>query len=165
MLLDFLSGGNQTNMSDSIWKPHVTVAAMIEQHGKFLVVREMASGNEVINQPAGHLEENESLLEAVIRETLEETQYEFTPTGLQGIYRSISDDNPEVTYLRFLFTGEVGEHFNQALDEGIIAAEWLSLDEIQACQHRHRSPLVLQCIEDYLSQSPHSLNVISQLFA
>jgi len=152
-------------MPDTVWKPHVTVAAIVERQDKFLIVREEIKGREVINQPAGHLDEDESLIEAVIRETLEETQYEFTPTGLQGIYRSTADDDPEITYLRFLFRGEVGKHFNGELDQGIIAAEWLSLDEIRACQHQHRSPLVLQCIEDYLSQPPCSLNVFSRLFA
>jgi len=152
-------------MSDTVWKPHVTVAAITEKSGKFLMVREMVNGREVINQPAGHLDEDESLIEAVIRETLEETRYEFKPTGLQGIYRARADNNPDITYLRFLFCGEAGRSFNGELDQGIIAAEWLSLEEIKACRHQHRSPVVLQGIEDYLSQAPCSLNVISQLFA
>ena len=162
---DYRYGGKQTAMPDSIWKPHVTVAALVEQNDKFLVVRELINGREVINQPAGHLDKGESLLDAVVREMLEETQYEFTATGLQGIYRSIADDDPDITYLRFLFCGNIGQHFNEALDQGIIAAEWLNLDEVRACQHQHRSPLVLQGIEDYLNQPPCPLNVISQMFA
>jgi 8-oxo-dGTP pyrophosphatase MutT (NUDIX family) len=152
-------------MPEAIWKPHVTVAAIGEREGKFLLVREKVKGRIVINQPAGHLEENETLIEAVIRETLEETQYQFTPTGLQGIYRSRLQEGAEITYLRFLFTGDVGVHLNGQLDEGIISAEWLSYDEVKACQSEHRSPLVMQCINDYLNHPPCSLNVISQLYA
>ena len=151
-------------MHNSVWKPHVTVASIVEQAGKFLLVREEENGKVVINQPAGHLEEGESLLDAVIRETREETQYEFTPTGLQCIYRSTVED-PDITYLRFLFCGELGDHLNGALDEDIISVEWLSLKEIRACQDVHRSPLVMQGIEDYLNHPPCSLNILSQLFA
>ena len=152
-------------MPETIWKPHVTVAAIGERNGKFLLVREEVKGRIVFNQPAGHLEENETLIDAVIRETLEETQYQFSPSGLQGIYRSRPEENPDITYLRFLFTGVINEHLNDELDQGIISAEWLSYDEVKACQRDHRSPLVMQCIDDYLNHPPCSLDVISQLYA
>ena len=152
-------------MPSSVWKPHVTVAAIVERDGKYLIVREEVHGKVVINQPAGHLEEGESLIDAVVRETLEETQYEFSPTGLVGIYRSILEEDPGITYLRFLFCGDLGRHLNGALDEDIISAEWLTLEEVKDCQAEHRSPLVMQCIEDYLRRSPCSLDIISQLYA
>ncbi len=152
-------------MPSSVWKPHVTVAAIVERQGKYLIVREEVHGKIVINQPAGHLEEGESLIAAVIRETMEETQYEFTPTGLVSIYRSISEENPDITYLRFLFCGDLGRHLNGALDTDIISAEWLTREDIKACRAEHRSPLVMQCIEDYLNRSSCSLDIISQLYA
>lgn len=152
-------------MPDSVWKPHVTVASIVEMDGKYLFVREEVQGKVVINQPAGHLEEGESLVAAVIRETMEETQYEFTPTGLVGIYRSIAEENPDITYLRFLFCGDLGRHLNGALDADIISAEWLTLEEIKACRAEHRSPLVMQNIEDFLAHPPYPLTVISQLYA
>jgi len=152
-------------MSSSVWKPHVTVAAIIERHDKYLFVREEVRGKVVINQPAGHLEEGESLIDAVIRETMEETRYEFTPTGLVGIYRSTAEEDSDITYLRFLFCGDLGRHINGALDKDIISAEWLTLEQIKACRTEHRSPLVMQNIEDFLAHTPHSLSVISQLYA
>ncbi|MCP4187809.1 MAG: NUDIX hydrolase [Gammaproteobacteria bacterium] len=152
-------------MNDSVWKPHVTVAAIMEREGTFLMVREREKGRVVINQPAGHLEKGETLIEAVIRETLEETQYEFEPTGLQGIYRSVTTYSPEITYLRFLFCGKVGAHLDGPLDQGIISAEWMSLEEIIADKDQHRSSLVMQSIDDYLNQAPCSLSIISQIFA
>ncbi len=151
-------------MADSIWKPHVTVAAVIERQGKFLLVRERVNNRIVLNQPAGHLEAGESLIDAVVRETMEETQYGFTPTGLIGIYRSIPEESPEITYLRFLFCGNIGEHFDGELDRGIIAAEWLSQDEIKSSLTQHRSPLVMQCIDDYLNKPPYSIGVFSSLY-
>lgn len=152
-------------MSDSIWKPHVTVAALIADDEKFLLVREKVKEKTLFNQPAGHLEEGESLIDAVIRETLEETQYQFSPTGLVGIYRSSSEESPDVTYLRFCFSGNIGECLGGVLDQGIIAAEWLTIDEIRAVQSQHRSPLVLQCINDFLRNQPYSLDVISSVYA
>ncbi len=105
-----------------IWKPNVTVAAVIERDGKFLLVEEQTSQGLLFNQPAGHLEANESLIAAVARETLEESAYEFEPQYLVGIYRwhsTISD----TTYLRFAFTGRIlSHHSEQTLDEGIIRA-------------------------------------------
>jgi 8-oxo-dGTP pyrophosphatase MutT (NUDIX family) len=153
-------------MSDPVWKPHTTVASICELDDRFLLVREVVDGKTVYNQPAGHLEPDETLLEAVVRETLEETRYPFTPETLQGVYRyqpTSADSNK--TYLRFLFRGEVGERLEGDLDEGIIAAEWLSYDEVLACKHQHRSPMVLQCIDDYRRSPGFSLDVLSQEFA
>ena len=115
-------------MAEAIWKPHATVASLCERDGRYLLVKESIDDREVYNQPAGHLEPGESLIDAVIRETLEETRYPFTPTGLQGVYRYCSDTEKGRTYLRFLFRGEVGDRLEGALDQGIIAAEWLSYD-------------------------------------
>jgi len=152
-------------VADLIWKPHTTVAAMVERDGKFLLVKEMVKGEIVFNQPAGHLNPGESLIEAVVRETLEETQYEFTPTGLQGIYRLVPDKNSNTTYIRYLFRGNIGKNFNGRLDDGIISAEWMGYEEIQSCREQHRSPLVLQCIEDYLHKQPYPLDIIDHMFA
>ncbi|MCH7882243.1 MAG: NUDIX hydrolase [Proteobacteria bacterium] len=151
-------------MDETIWKPHTTVAAMCERDGHFLLVKEKVNGKVVFNQPAGHLNPDESLLDAVIRETFEETQYEFNPTGLQGIYHFVPEEAPETTYIRFLFCGDAGSQLNGALDEGIISAEWMNYDEIRSCREQHRSPLVLQGIDDYLSKPPYPLDVISQIF-
>jgi ADP-ribose pyrophosphatase YjhB (NUDIX family) len=130
------------------WKPNVTVAAVIERDGKYLLVEEETAGGLAFNQPAGHLEEGESLVDAVIRETLEETAYHFHPTHLVGIYNWRRPDG-EVTYLRFAFAGELrGWEAARELDDGIVAAHWLTLDEIAVREARHRSPLVRRCIED-----------------
>ncbi len=152
-------------MSETVWKPRTTVAALCERGGKFLPVRENVNGATVYNQPAGHLDPDETLLEAVVRETLEETRYRFKPTALQGIYRFKPDPAADKTYIRFLFRGEVGEHLEGPLDSGIIAAEWLSYEQVIACRAQHRSPMVLQCIDDFLSGAGYPLDVISQEFA
>lgn len=131
-----------------IWKPNVTVAAVVERDGKYLLVEEETAGGLAFNQPAGHLEAGESLVDAVVRETLEETAYHFRPTHLLGVYNWTRPDG-EVTYLRFAFTGELrGWEAERRLDAGIVAAHWLTLDEVKATQERHRSPLILRCIED-----------------
>jgi 8-oxo-dGTP pyrophosphatase MutT (NUDIX family) len=155
----------QKRVAETIWKPNTTVAAVCERDGRYLLVRERIGRREVYNQPAGHLEAGETLLQAVVRETLEETRYPFTPTALQGVYRYRPSQNKDMTYLRFLFRGEVGERLEGDLDQGIIAAEWLSYDEIVACRAQHRSPMVLQCIDDYRRGPGFSLDVISEDFA
>lgn len=133
------------------WKPHVTVAALAQQGDTFLLVEEETREGRRYNQPAGHLEQGESLLQAVVRECLEETRYHFRPTHLVGIYQWPRPDG-EVTYLRFAFAGEVTGHAaERPLDAGIIAPHWLSLDELRARQTLHRSPLVLRCVEDLLA--------------
>ena len=143
-----------------IWKPHVTVAAVIEREGKFLFVEEETDVGVRFNQPAGHLECRESLTDAVVREVLEETAYRFVPTALVGVY-NWRNEAKDITYLRFAFGGEVvGHDAERKLDEGIIAARWLTLDEIRALKDRHRSPLILQCIEDWLAGQRHPLSLV-----
>jgi hypothetical protein len=104
-------------------------------------------------------------VQAVVRETLEETRYRFTPQALQGIYRLKPDQASAKTYLRFLFRGIAGDHVDGPLDQGIIAAEWLSYTQILSCREQHRSPLVLQGIEDYRRQPGYPLDIFSQEFA
>ncbi len=133
-----------------VWKPNVTVAAVVERDGKYLVVEEETDEGLMYNQPAGHLEQGESLVAAVIRETLEETAYDFLPQNLLGIY-DWRHPAREITYLRFAFGGALGAHHaSRKLDEGIVRAVWLSPQEIRASRERHRSPLVLRCVEDHL---------------
>ena len=144
-----------------VWHPHVTVAAVIERDGKFLLVEEQADHALVLNQPAGHWEANESLIAAVVRETLEETAYAFQPTALIGIYRW-PHPRKDIAYLRFAFTGLILSHDAQrALDNGIVRALWLSPDELRAQSARHRSPLVLRCIEDYLAGKRYPLDLLT----
>jgi len=147
-------------MREDQWKPNVTVAAVIERDGRFLLVEEETEDGVRFNQPAGHLEDGESLLEAVVRETLEETRYVFQPTSLLGIYQWPRPSG-DITYLRFAFAGEiVGEEKERALDAGIIAPRWLTKDEAKACAGRHRSPLILQCIEDLAAGRSFPLDLI-----
>ncbi len=151
-----------TKLEKQRWRPHVTVAALVEREGKFLMVEESIDGKTVLNQPAGHLEEGESLIDAVIRETREETAWKFIPEALTGIYRWTHPHNGE-TFLRHCFTGAVCEHApGQALDEGIIRSRWLDRDELDQ-QQNLRSPLVLQCIDDYLSGRRYPLDLIKAL--
>lgn len=144
-----------------IWCPHITVAAVIEQGGKFLFVEEEAEQSVVINQPAGHWEENERLVDAVIRETLEETGYHFQPTALVGVYRWPHPTQP-IVYLRFAFCGAVlGHDADRALDVGIVRVVWLTSDEVRAQTARHRSPLVLRCMRDYLADKRYDLDLLT----
>lgn len=144
-----------------IWKPNVTVAAVVERTGRFLLVEEDTGRGRLFNQPAGHLDAGESLFRAVERETLEETAYAFKPTGLLGIYQYHSSaDN--LTYLRFAFTGEITGHDPaRVLDTGIVRAVWLTPDEIRREAARHRSPLVMRCIDDYLAGRRYPLAVLN----
>ncbi|MBC7599779.1 MAG: NUDIX hydrolase [Polaromonas sp.] len=151
------------------WKPSVTVAAIIERDGKFLLVEEHTQDGLRLNNPAGHLDPGESLLQACARETLEETAFHFTPGALVGIYMSRferalpgQDESLDITYLRFAFRGELGVQVaGQALDEGIVRTLWLTPDEIRACAHLHRSPLLLKCMEDYLAGKTYPLDLIT----
>lgn len=146
-----------------IWTPHVTVAAIVERDGRFLLVEEETEAGIVINQPAGHLEEHEGLLDAVMRETLEETGWHFRPTELLGVYRWRSPKSG-VTYLRFAFRGELGRHEpERPLDAGILRALWLTPDEVRATQARHRSPQVARCVDDYLAGKRYPLSCVSEL--
>lgn len=143
-----------------VWKPNVTVAAVIERDGKFLLVEEDADGATVLNQPAGHLDEGESLLEAVARETLEESAWHFAPEALIGVYRWWHPARG-ITYLRFAFTGRALQHDPaRPLDDGIRRALWLTADEIRAQAHRHRSPQVQRCINDYLAGQRYPLSLL-----
>ncbi len=145
----------------TIWKPNVTVAAVVEWEGRFLLVEEETDSGIRFNQPAGHLDCNESLIAACRRETLEETAWEFDPQALLGVYQ-LPVAGSGLTYLRFAFCGELGRHqVDRPLDQGILRAVWLTPDEILACRNRHRSPLVLQCIEDYLAGRRFPLDLIT----
>jgi len=142
------------------WKPNVTVAAIVERAGRFLFVEEETEAGLALNQPAGHLDEGESLIEACARETFEETGWRFRPQVLVGIYLWPRPDGV-LTYLRFAFAGELLDHeAQQPLDEGIVRTLWLSRDGLIANRARHRSPLVLQCVDDYLAGRRHALDLI-----
>jgi len=143
-----------------LWKPNVTVAAIVERGGRFLLVEEDTDRGRLFNQPAGHLDPDETLLQAVVRETLEETACVFEPAALLGVYQYRQRDS-DVTYLRFAFTGEVtAQQEGRALDHGIVRAVWLTPDEIRALAGRHRSPLVVRCIEDYLAGQRYPLKML-----
>lgn len=143
-----------------IWKPHVTVAAVVQRDGKFLLVEEETDIGPAFNQPAGHLEQGESLVDAVIRETMEETAYHFKPTCLIGIY-NWQHPTKGITYLRFTFGGELrGYEAGRPLDDGIIGARWLTLEEVRASQARHRSPMILRGIEDMLAGKSYPLDLL-----
>lgn len=151
-------------MTDTRWKPNVTVAAIIEHAGRFLLVEEETPQGLKLNTPAGHLDAGESPVEGCARETLEETAHRFTPTALVGIYmaRTRHDKNgQDLTYLRFAFCGELGEReAGRALDHGIARTLWMSAEEIRASVDRHRSPLLMQGVEDYLAGQRHPLALI-----
>jgi 8-oxo-dGTP pyrophosphatase MutT (NUDIX family) len=152
-------------MTISRWKPNVTVAAVIEQNGQFLLVEEHTAQGLRLNTPAGHLDPGESPIEGCVRETLEETAYAFTPTALIGIYMARSSHRTghkeDVTYMRFAFAGDLGaQEADRALDEGIVRTVWMTADEIRASVPRHRSPLLLQCVEDYLAGKRYPLDLI-----
>ncbi len=144
------------------WKPAATVAAVIERAGRFLMVEEHTSDGLRINQPAGHLDPGESLADACARETLEETAHQFTPTQLVGVYLWRSGlDAGAITYLRFAFAGTLGEALaGRALDTGIVRALWLTPDELAACADRHRSPLVMRCVDDYLRGQRYPIELL-----
>lgn len=147
-----------------VWKPSVTVAAVIERDGRFLLVEEEADGRRVLNQPAGHLDPGESLVAACTREVMEETAHRFAPEALVGIYRWHYAPK-DVTFLRFCFRGRLdGQETGRALDHEILALHWLTPDELHARQGMHRSPLVMRCVEDYLSGRHFSLEVLSNGF-
>lgn len=145
---------------EKIWKPHVTVASIAEEDGKFLLVEETIKGELLLNQPAGHLESNETILDAVIRETLEETAWDFQPQHLVNISRLYLPQK-ECTYLRFNFAGKATRfHPERELDTGINCAVWLTTDEILNTAHRHRSPLVMQAVRDYNSGIRYPLSLL-----
>lgn len=146
------------------WTPHVTVAAVVERDGRFLLVEEEDAGRLVLNQPAGHLDEGESLLHAVQRETLEETAWHFVPEYLLGIYRWISPRG--ITYIRFAFGGRLGAHERERpLDRGIVRTLWLTPTEIADAHARHRSPQLQRCVDDYRAGKRYPLELLGDFHA
>jgi len=147
------------------WSPSVTVAAIVESEGRFLLVEEHTPEGLRLNNPAGHLDPGESPLQGVVRETLEETARAFTPDALVGVYLSRfarPATGEDVTYLRFAYCGRVGEPMpGRALDTGIVRTLWLTPDELRASSHRHRSPLVLRCVEDHLAGRRYPLDLLT----
>jgi 8-oxo-dGTP pyrophosphatase MutT (NUDIX family) len=145
------------------WNPEVTVAAIVEVDDRFLLVEERVSGNLVLNQPAGHLEDRETLVEAAVRETREETAWRFHPEALVGVYLWRSPAT-ERTFLRFAFCGTVDDHeARRPLDLGIVRAVWMTHDQLLAQSARLRSPLVLRCIDDYRAGSRMPLDSVAAL--
>ena len=143
-----------------IWKPHATVAAIVEKDGQYLMVEEDVEGEIVYNQPAGHLDPGEDLIEAVIRETREETAWLFEPEALVGIYLWQQPET-ERTFLRFAFCGQCSDHQeNQVLDDGILRALWMSKDELLQSR-KLRSPMVIKYIDDYVAGNRHPLDLLS----
>jgi 8-oxo-dGTP pyrophosphatase MutT (NUDIX family) len=148
----------------AVWKPSVTVAAVIERGGKFLLIQERISGGLVLNQPAGHLYPGESLAAACRREAMEETAHHFEPTALVGIYRW-RDPRRDFTFLRFAFRGNVGAAEDRPLDKEIVGVRWLTPEEIRQRKAEHRSPLVQQCVDDFLAGRSFPLDVFPRDFS
>jgi ADP-ribose pyrophosphatase YjhB (NUDIX family) len=150
------------------WKPNVTVAAVVERDGRFLLVEEQTSEGLKLNNPAGHLDPGETLVQACARETLEETAHVFQPQALVGVYmtgvarpRRDADAPSTVTYLRFAFCGALGELLvGRRLDHGIVRTLWMTPEEIRASASRHRSPVVVQCVQDYLAGARYPLELL-----
>lgn len=143
-----------------IWTPHATVATIVEKEGKFLFVEELAEGARVLNQPAGHIEEHESITQAALRETLEETGWHVELQHLVGIYTYEAPHNG-VTYYRFCFAAKaLAAEEGYTLDADIIAAQWLTYDEIASRSGMHRSPLLMKCLDDYLAGKKAPLDLI-----
>ena len=154
-------------MSTVRWKPSVTVAAIIEHEGRYLLVEEETPEGLKLNNPAGHLDPGEAPAEGCAREALEETTYRFTPTHLVGVYLSrFQRPRPggvleDITYLRFAFTGELGAQVpGRQLDTGIVRTLWMTVEEIRASAHRHRSPLLLRCLDDHLAGKRYPLDLV-----
>ena len=145
------------------FQPRVTVAAVIERGGRFLLIEEETSDGLRLNNPAGHLDPGESPAEGCARETLEETAHRFTPTALVGLYLSRRErpGGEDVTYIRLAFCGELGElDPDRPLDTGIVRTLWMTEQEIRASADRHRSPLLLRCVEDYLAGRRYPLSLV-----
>lgn len=143
------------------WKPNVTVAAIAQQGNKFLIVEEDADEHIVFNQPAGHLEKDETLIEAVKREVLEETAWDFEPEAITGIYL-YPNPHVDITYLRVCFYGVCTAHYpDRELDKGILRAVWMDRDELERNRDRMRSSMVLRCIEDFMSGKRYPLDMLN----
>ena len=146
--------------ADAIWRPDVTVACIVPQTGKFLLVEENVRGELVLNQPAGHLEPNESLLDAALRETLEETGWGIELTHLVGVYQWTNGDGH---FLRFTFAAHARTHDStRELDDGIVRTLWMTRDEI-AGSGRLRSPMVLRGVEDFIAGKRLPLDALNYL--
>lgn len=149
------------------WQPDVTVATVVEREGRLLMVEERVRGELVLNQPAGHLEPDESLFQAAVREALEESGWEIRLTAFLGAYQWTSPalpDYPPRHYLRFAFAGEAAAHHaDRPLDRGIVQALWLSPEELQARADEHRSPLVWEVVADYLAGRRQPLDLLRQV--
>jgi ADP-ribose pyrophosphatase YjhB (NUDIX family) len=145
------------------WNSHITVACVVEREGRFLLVEERAGDSLVLNQPAGHWEEGETLLEAAVRETLEESAWEVEPTALLGLY-DFKPQQLEHGFLRVAFAARaLRQQPQRALDRDIERVLWLSREELAACAERHRSPMVLRCVDDYLNGRRLPLDAIAHL--
>ena len=150
------------------WKPSVTVAAVVERDGRYLLVEERTREGLRLNNPAGHLDPGESTLQAVVRECLEETACHFVPQALLGVYLArferpaqAGQAGEDITYLRFAYCGTVGDpEPGRSLDTPIVRTLWLTPDEIRAQSHRLRSPLVLRCIDDHRAGVRHALDAV-----
>ncbi|MDP1862985.1 MAG: NUDIX hydrolase [Thiobacillus sp.] len=150
-------------MSDDTWTPHVVVAAIVERDGRFLLVEEHTSEGLRLNQPAGHWEPGETLVDAVRRETLEETAHHIDPLALLGCYSTYYPKR-DITYLRFAYIcQETGLDDARTLDDGIVRAVWLTPDELAASPIPHRSQLVMRCVQDYLAGRRFPLDFVSHL--
>jgi len=147
-----------------VWKPSVTVAAVIERDGRFLFVEERIDGRLVLNQPAGHLDPGESLVAACRREVMEETAQRFEPEGLVGVYRWHYAAK-DVTFLRFCFMGKILGTEKRALDTEIVQLHWLNPSELKQRSAEHRSPLVQKCVDDYVAGRRFPLAMLSPEFA
>ena len=144
-------------------RPTPTVATIVVRDGRFLLVEEETPAGIRINQPAGHLEAGETIIAGAVRETLEETGYRVAPTALVGIYRWQSPDSHE-TFIRFAFAADIVAHeADRPLDAGILRALWLSYDELAALRAKHRSPLVMRCVDDYRAGCRRPLDLVTEL--
>lgn len=147
------------------WRPDLTVAAIVQRDDQFLIVEERIRGALVFNQPAGHVEDGESIIDAAVRETLEETAWHFTPRHLLGLYLWRNPASGD-SVLRAAISGEVTRHeAGRRLDTGIVAARWMTRDALLATPGRLRSPLVMRCIDDHLAGRRHDLSSLHHLDA
>ena len=150
-------------MATELWKPNTVVAAILERDERFLLVEEIADTRLVLNQPAGHLDPGETLLQAVQRETLEESGWDIEPTGLVGVYL-MTPPGHDTTYLRFCFFGKLLRHHpERRLAKEIVCTVWMSYEELVQNAARHRSPLVQRCVDDYRAGTRFPLSLIHDL--
>jgi 8-oxo-dGTP pyrophosphatase MutT (NUDIX family) len=148
-----------------IWRPDLAAAAIIQRNDRFLIVEERIRGKLLLNQPAGHVDDGESIVDAVVRETLEETAWHFVPRALLGIYLWRNPQSGQ-SILRVAITGEVTSHEpGRQLDEPVVAAHWMERAALVAQAHRLRSPLVMRCIDDFLAGHRHDLSALNYLTA